>query len=124
LPTRHTVDAIVNDDGCYTDIAPGGMDEMIAANRHRIPISHDGDHFHFWSGDFQPGSERQRTPMRGVDGVEIHVDWHTSGAANPRNQGYFIFFHSNSINCPNQSPHHDAYATTGAPHVGELLGWS
>ena len=52
LATGHAVDVVVEDNGGHVNIAPAGMNEMIAADGGGITITHGYDNLEFFVGQF------------------------------------------------------------------------
>ncbi len=73
------------------------------------------------TGNFQPGGECQGAPVRGVQGVEIHVDGHAGRAADAGHQGHFIFFQAKVINGADEGAHDNTDPASGTPDGWEFL---
>ena len=87
LATGHAVDIVVDDDGRQVQVAPGGVDEVVAADGGGVAVPHDHDHLELGVGQLHPGGEGQGPAVGGVQGVEIHVDAHPPGAADAATPG-------------------------------------
>ncbi len=121
LAAGHAVNGIVDHQGSDADVAPGGVDEVVPADRQGVAVAHDGDHFHVGSGDLQTGGKGQGAAVGGVQGVEVHVDGHARRAADAGHQGHIVVLQTEVVDGADQCAHHHADAAAGAPDGGELL---
>jgi len=62
LPARHPVDTVVENDGGDINIPPGGVNEMIPADGHGVPVPHDHDDLQLGLASFTPVRESEARP--------------------------------------------------------------
>lgn len=121
LAAGHAVNIVVDDDGREVQVAPGGVDKMVAADGGGVAVAHDHDHLELGVGQFDAGGEGQRPAMGGVECIEIHVHAQPPGAADPRHQDNVVFPKPGAVDGPDQRPQDNAVAAPRTPDVGELL---
>jgi hypothetical protein len=97
------------------------VDEVVAADGQRIPITHDGNDFHIRTGNLQAGGEGQGSAMRGMQGIEVQVDRHARRAADAGHQGHLIVIQTQVVNRPDERTHDNTKSAAGTPDGGEFL---
>ena len=86
LPAGHGVDQVIDADHFQIDIAPRRVDQVIAANRRKIAVSRVHHDVQLGVRQLQARGKRNGAPVRGVEGVQLHVARHAPGAADAGNQ--------------------------------------
>ncbi len=81
LPAGHTIDLVVHTDHGDIDIAPAGMDEVVAADGRKVPVAGEDDHMQVRVCHLDTGGKRQCPSMGGVKRIGEDVPWSTGGAA-------------------------------------------
>ena len=73
LPAGHAVDPVIEEQDGDVDVAPRGVDEVVAADRGAVAVARDDDHVQVRAGHLDAGGERQRAPVRRVQRVDVDV---------------------------------------------------
>src|SRR5512146_2686071 len=81
LPASHAVDQVVYADNLDVDVAPRGVDQVIAANSRQVAVTGVNNDVQLRIGQLKPGSERNGATVSRVERIEIHVPCHTACAA-------------------------------------------
>ena len=83
LAACHAVDAVVHDDGDKIDVAPAGVDEVVAANGSAVAVTKGHKHGHFRAGELEACGKGECTAVQGVHAVEVHVARDAGRTADP-----------------------------------------
>ena len=83
LPLGQPIDLVVEDQDVEPDVAPEGVDEVIAADAQGIAVATDHPDVEVRAGHSQPGSDRRCTTVDRVHPVGVHVVREPRGAADP-----------------------------------------
>ena len=121
LAARHAVDIVIDDNRRQVQVAPGRVDEVVAADGGGVAVAHDHDHVKLGVGQLHPGGKGQGPAVGGVERIEIHVHAQAPGAADARDQDDLVLGEAGAVNGPDQGPQDDAVAAPRTPDVGELL---
>ena len=86
LALRQTVDLVVEQQDLEVDVAAERVDEVVAADRQRVPVAgHDPDVELRLRGR-EPGRDRGRAPVDAVEAVGVHVIREPAAAADARDE--------------------------------------
>ncbi len=94
---------------------------MVAADGGGVAVAHDHDHLEPGVGQFDAGGKGQGPAVGGVERIEIHVNAHAPGAADPRDHDNIVFGKPGAVDGPDQRPQNNAVAAPRTPDMGELL---
>ena len=83
LALRQTVDAVVEHHDPDVDVAAHRMEDVVAADRERVPVTSDHPHHELGASLLEPGRDRRRAAVDRVEAVRIHVVRQAPGAADP-----------------------------------------
>ena len=85
LAACHRVDQVVDAHDLDIEVAPRGVDQVIAADRGQVAIAGVDHHRQLGVREFEPGGERNRAAVRGVERIELRVSGDASRAADAAN---------------------------------------
>ena len=83
LPLGEPVDLVVDQQDGHVDVAPAGMDEMVAADREGVAVTGDDPHVQVRASHGQAGGDGRRPPVDRVHPVGVHVVREPGRAADP-----------------------------------------
>jgi hypothetical protein len=121
LASGHSINAIVDNDGCDIDVSSGRMDEMVPSDGHSVAIPHDDDHFQAGLGEFYSGGKGESPAMGGVKGIEIDIDRQPSGTTYPGDEDNLIFIITNPVNGANEAAQQDSDPAPRTPDMREFF---
>ena len=81
LALGHAIDAVVHDDIGHVDVAPAGMEEMVAADGIAVAVAARHHDRQVRPRHFQSGGERQRTAVHAMEAVAIGIGRNARRAA-------------------------------------------
>ncbi len=85
LALGHAVDPVVHDDIGHVDVAPAGVQEMVAADGKTVAVTAGDQDREIGSRDLETGGERQRAAMHAVKAVAVGVGRNPRRAADTGN---------------------------------------
>jgi hypothetical protein len=121
LPAGHAVDVVVQDHGRDPDVAPGGVNQVVAADGQGVAVAHQRDDVELGVGHLDARGEAERPPVGGVHGVEVHVHGQPPGAADARDHDHVVLGDAERVDGADQGAEHDAVPAARAQDVRELL---
>ena len=81
LAAGHAVDLVVEEDAGEVDVAPAGVDEVVAADGGAVAVAGEHHHGEVRAGHLDAGGDRQRPPVDGVHRAQVDVVGGAAGAA-------------------------------------------
>src|SRR6185503_1652469 len=84
LALCETVDSVIEQDDVDVEVAPDRVNQVIAADRKRVPVSGDDPHRQLGVRSFYPGRDCRCSPVDAVKPVGVHVIGEAARAADPR----------------------------------------
>jgi len=94
LAAGHAISEIIDADNVQVDVAAGRVDKVIAADCRQVAVAADHRHFQFRLVHGNAERERQRSPMRRVIRVYVHIARGPAAAADPGNANVLVLGHS------------------------------
>jgi hypothetical protein len=96
LALGHAIDLVVHHDVGQVDVAPAGMQEVVAADREAVAVAAGDQHREVGTRQLQAGGHRQGAAMHAVEAIHAGVGGNPRGAADAgddrdffRRQGQF-----------------------------------
>ena len=117
LAARHPVDVVVHDDRRDVDIAPRGVDEVVAAYRRAVAVARHHDDLELRPRELDARGEGEGPAVGRMQGVEVEVADGAGGAADPRHDADLVLVQAELLDRADESPGHGAVAAAGAPDV-------
>jgi len=121
LAAGHAVGQVVDDDGGDVQVAPGGVDQVVAADGRGVAVAHDHDDLELGVGQLHAGGESERSAVGGVERIEIHVHAETPGTVDAGDQNDLVLGETRAVNGPDQRAQDNAVPAPRTPDMGELL---
>jgi hypothetical protein len=90
LALREPVDLVVEEEDLYRDVAPQGVDEVVAADREGVAVAGHHPHEEVGARRREPGRERGSPAVDAVDAVRVHVVREAARAADPRDKDHLL----------------------------------
>jgi len=117
LASGHAVDLVVEHHAGDVQIAPAGVDQVIAADRQAVAVAGDDDHFKIGPRQFQTGGERQRAAVGDMEGVGVDIGTEPPRTTDAANKRQPILVDVEFIDRPQQRAQRDAVPATRAQEV-------
>ena len=73
LSAGHTIDIIIKYDDRQIDVSSACVDQMVAADRSRVAVAGNDDHVQLRICKLHTGRKRDRSAMRGMQGIIVHI---------------------------------------------------
>ena len=124
LALGHAVDVVVHDDVGHVDIAPAGVQEMVAADRIAVAVAAGDDNGQIRPRHFQAGGERQRAAVDAVKAVAIGIGGDARRAADARHHADLFRRQAELREGAAERHQHVIVAAAGTPdrlHVGFVI---
>ncbi len=121
LAAGHGVDHVVDADHLEVDIAPGCVDEVIAADGGEVAIARVHYHLQRWVGELQSSGERNGAAVRGVERIELRVAGYTPGTADSRDYGDLVEVGLGFEQRAREAVDGGSDAAAGTPDVGHAV---
>ena len=100
MTPSHAVDTVVHDDGSDIDVAPGSMDEMVAADRQRVAVTHRYNQVKLGTTQFNTRRKRQCAAMDGMQCMKIYITRHPGRTADASDHDNLVAAHPHLIDGP------------------------
>ena len=121
LAAGHAVDLVVEHQAGELEIAPAGVDQMIAADRQTIAVAGDDDDMQIGTRQRQAGRIGERPAVRDMEGVGVDIGRQPPGAADAGDDRELVLVDAEIVDRPQQRAQRDAMAATGAEEVRHHL---
>ena len=124
LALGHAVDVVVHDDVSHVDVAPAGVQEVVAADRVAVAVAARDHDRQIRPRHFQAGGERQRTAVHAVEAVAIGVGGNARRAADAGHDADLFRRQAQLREGAAERHQHVIIAAAGAPdrlHVGFVV---
>ena len=122
LTPGHAVGLVVEQDAGDVDVAPAGVDQVVAADGRAVPVTGEHHHGEVGPGHLDAGGEGQRPAVDGVHGPQIDVADGPAGAADAADHHRLLPLEAQVDDGPQEGAGHDADAAARAPDVRQPLG--
>ncbi len=90
MPSRHPIVEIVDANDGHVNVAPGSVDEVIAADSDEIAVAAKDHHLELRVGQLEPGGEGDSPPVGGMKGIQLDIASHSPRAADARNDSHLV----------------------------------
>ena len=121
LAAGHAVDFVVQHHASDVEIAPAGVDQMIAADRKTVAVAGNHDHFEVRPRELQAGGEGQRTAVGDVERIGIDIVAEPARAANARDENQPVLVDFEFVDRPQQRAQRDAVTAARAQEMREQV---
>ena len=121
LATRHPVNFVVQHHAGEVEVAPTGVDKVIATNCQAVTIASDDYDLQVRTSQFQAGRKGQGPAVGNMESVGVNISAEPPGAANSANEGQLVLRNPEFIDSPEQRSQRYAMPATRAQKMREQV---
>ena len=122
MAAGHAVGQVVDADHGQVHVAPGRMDEVVAANGKEVAVAGKHDNLQLRVGHFDAGGKGDGPAMGGVEAVELDVARTPGRTTDPRDHGELVVGQAGGLDGAEAGGKDRADAAARAPDVGDAVG--
>ena len=103
LAAGHAVDLVVEHQAGQLEIAPAGVDQMIAADGETVAVAGDDDDMQIGTRQREAGRIGQRPAVRHMESIGVDIGRQPPGAANAGDDREFVLVDAEIVDRPQQA---------------------
>ena len=121
LAAGHAVDFIVEHQAGQLQVAPAGVDQMIAADRQAVAVAGDDNDIEIGTRQRQPGRVGERPAVGDMEGVGVDIGGQPPGTADAGDDRKLVLVDVELVDRPQQGAQRDAVAAARTKEVRHHL---